>query len=42
VGAIFGGTDDCSRCTNRTSPDDWDSIDKMYFCEKLNSTGDVD
>jgi len=42
VGAIFANPDDCSRCTNRTSPDDWDSIDKMYFCEKLNPAGDVD
>jgi hypothetical protein len=42
VGAIFTGADDCSRCTSRTSPDDWDALEKMYFCEKLNPSGDVD
>lgn len=42
VGAIFTGADDCSRCTGRASPDDWDALEKMYFCEKLNPSGDVD
>jgi hypothetical protein len=42
VGAIYTGADDCSRCTGRASPDDWDTIEKMYFCEKLNPSGDVD
>ena len=42
VGAVFAGADDCSRCTGRTSPDDWDALEKMYFCEKLNPSGDVD
>jgi len=42
VGAIYAGADDCSRCTNRPSPDDWDALEKMYFCEKLNPSGDVD
>jgi hypothetical protein len=42
VGAIYAGADDCSRCTERAAPDDWDALEKMYFCEKLNSSGDVD
>lgn len=42
VGAIFVGPDDCSRCTGRASPNDWDVVDRMYFCEKLNPSGDVD
>jgi hypothetical protein len=42
IGAIFAGADDCSRCTGRAAPDDWDALEKMYFCEKLNPAGDVD
>jgi hypothetical protein len=42
VGAVFAGADDCSRCTGRVSPNDWDALEKMYFCEKLNPSGDVD
>ena len=42
VGAVFAGADDCSRCTGRASPADWDALEKMYYCEKLNPSGDVD
>jgi hypothetical protein len=37
IGAVFyDGADDCSRCMERASPDDWDALDKEYFCENQN------
>ena len=42
VGAVYyDGADDCSRCTNRASPNDWDALDKQYFCENVNPAGDA-
>lgn len=42
VGAVYyDGADDCSRCTDRSSPNDWDALDKQYFCENSNPAGDA-
>lgn len=42
VGAVYyDGADDCSRCTDRASPNDWDALDKQYFCENVNPAGDA-
>lgn len=42
VGAVYyDGADDCSRCMDRTAPNDWDALDKQYFCENVNPAGDA-
>ena len=42
LGAVYyDGSDDCSRCEDRQSPNDWDALDKAYFCENTNPAGDA-
>lgn len=37
LGAVYyDGADDCSRCEDRSTPNDWDALDKIYFCENTN------
>jgi len=42
AGAVYyDGADDCARCTERPAPNDWDALDKAYFCENVNPEGDA-
>ena len=42
VGAVYyDGADDCSLCADRDAPNDWDALDKRYFCENANPEGDA-